>query len=82
MVVEAIARNTPLVVNRHPALEEYLGAEYPLFFDDFHDIRELLSDSMRIRRAWRYICEMNKTWLSASSFAENVANFVNQVSDL
>jgi hypothetical protein len=82
VVVEAIARNTPLVVNRHPALEEYLGAEYPLFFDDFHDIRELLSDSMRISHAWRYIREMNKTWLSASSFAENVANFVNQVSGL
>lgn len=80
VVVEAIARNTPLVLNRHPALEEYLGAEYPLFFDDIRDVRELLSDPTRIEHAWGLISEMDKTWLSASSFADNVVKFVNQVS--
>jgi len=82
VVVEAVARNTPLVVNRHPALEEYLGADYPLFFDDISNVRELLSDPARIRYAWRHISEMDKTWLLASSFADQVVNFVNQVSKL
>ena len=80
VVVEAIARNTPLVVNRHPALEEYLGADYPLFFDQFTAVRELLSDPIRIRSACQYMHSLDKRWLSATLFADNVVNFVNRVS--
>ena len=29
VVVECIARNTPIIVNRHPAVVEYLTADYP-----------------------------------------------------
>lgn len=32
-VVECIARNTPLLIRRSPAAEDYLGPAYPLFFD-------------------------------------------------
>jgi hypothetical protein len=80
-VVEAIARCTPLVVNRHPALEEYLGVDYPLFYDDLRDVRGLLQDPARIRQAWRHLCEMDRRWLSASSFAEDVVDFVHSVSN-
>ena len=31
-VVECIVRNTPLIVNRYPALEELLGKDYPGFY--------------------------------------------------
>ena len=31
-IIECIARGTPLLVNRLPAVEEYLGADYPLYF--------------------------------------------------
>ena len=33
LVVECIASETPLIINRLPALEEYLGFDYPLFTD-------------------------------------------------
>jgi Polysaccharide pyruvyl transferase len=33
-VVECIVRNTPLIVNRFPALEEVLGEDYPGFYPD------------------------------------------------
>ena len=79
-VVEAIARCTPLLVNRHPALVEYLGSEYPLFFDELRDLRTLLQDSARIRQGWRYLVEMDKSWLSASSFAHEVLSFIHDVS--
>ena len=42
-VVECIVRNTPLVVNRLPALEEYLGKDYPLFFDRIEDATGLFA---------------------------------------
>jgi hypothetical protein len=42
-VVECIVRNTPLVVNRLPALEEYLGKDYPLFFDSIEEAGRLFA---------------------------------------
>jgi hypothetical protein len=41
VVIECIARNTPLVVNRHPAVVEYLGPDYPLFFDRIEELFDL-----------------------------------------
>jgi hypothetical protein len=31
-VVECLARGTPLLINKIPAVEEYLGADYPLYY--------------------------------------------------
>jgi len=81
-VVEAIARCTPLLLNRHPALEEYLGAHYPLFFDELKDVPALIEDPARIRDAWRYLFEMDKSWMSANSFAQDVRDFVHKVSTI
>ena len=32
-IVECILTGTPIILNRHPAIEEYLGKDYPLYFD-------------------------------------------------
>ena len=50
-VIECVARGTPIVVCRHPAVEEYLGTDYPLFFDDYHQISDLVSDAGRLKEA-------------------------------
>jgi hypothetical protein len=55
-VIECLARNTPLLVNRHPAVIEYLGPDYPLYFDDLgHATRLLNSDDLR--RGHEYLCQ-------------------------
>ena len=33
-IIECIIRNTPIIVNRHPAAVELLGQNYPLFFEN------------------------------------------------
>ena len=33
-VLECIVRNTPIIVNKHPAVVELLGEDYPLYKDD------------------------------------------------
>ena len=50
-VIESIARGTPIVVCRHPAVEEYLGSDYPLFFDELDQVPKLLMDASRIEAA-------------------------------
>jgi hypothetical protein len=78
-IVEAIARSTPLLVNRHPAIEEYLGRGYPLFFEELREVRGILADPARMREAWQYLLQMDKEWLSITNFARDVAGFVRSV---
>ncbi len=43
LVLECIVRNTPILINRLPALEEILGFNYPFFYDNIEDIPESLN---------------------------------------
>jgi hypothetical protein len=67
VVVETMARCTPLLVNRHPAVVEYLGKDYPMFFDDVQDCPRLL-ESDSIIRTHEYLKNMDKGFLSVRGF--------------
>jgi hypothetical protein len=54
-VVECLARGTPLLVNRLPAVEEYLGSEYPLYYEDLGDAAKKMMDLGRLRGAHEYL---------------------------
>ena len=74
VTLECIARATPVIVNRHPAAVEYLGADYPLFYDDWREIAALLS-SDRVQAAHEYLCR-----LAVDRF--RVAHFRNEIADV
>jgi len=77
-IVEAIARTTPVVVNRHPATEEYLGKDYPLLYDDISQVHNMLTPD-NIISAHRYLKKMDRSWLSAKYFADQVEEFIRRV---
>lgn len=77
-IVECIARSTPVIVNRHQALEEYLGPDYPLFYDDFAQAKTLVEPS-RIEAAHEHLKAMDRSWLSASAWR---ASFESAVLDV
>lgn len=54
-VIECIARATPIVVCRHPAVEEYVGRDYPLFYDRVDQIARLVGDRSRIAAAHAWL---------------------------
>jgi hypothetical protein len=58
-VVECLARGTPLLVNRLPAVEEYLGRDYPLYYAHLQDAADQALDLGRLRAAHQYMltCE-------------------------
>jgi hypothetical protein len=70
-VLECIVRNTPIVVNRHPAIVEMLGPHYPLYYGDNYgkissaamdsDIEKLLTDTINIKHAYKYLLHMDKS---------------------
>jgi len=75
-VIECIARTTPILINRLPALEEYLGPDYPLFFDDLAMAGRHLADLARIEAAHHHLAGMDRSWLSGEAFAGTIETFL------
>lgn len=75
-ILDCIVRNTPVIVNRHPAAVEYLGPHYPLFFDHPEQIPYLVR---RAEEAHIYLKNVNKTWIQGEYF---VAQLVHGLKDL
>jgi hypothetical protein len=73
VVVDCIARATPLLINRHPALEEYLGPDYPLFYDDLEQAAQLLHDDEALIAASRHMqMERIRGPLSPDNFRQSL----------
>ncbi|MFW6731883.1 MAG: hypothetical protein ACODUE_09155 [Synechococcus sp.] len=76
-IIECIARGTPCLVPRHPAILEYLGLSYPLYYDRYQDIPKLLEESSRIRDA-QAIMQGNycQSVISPSRFVASFSEFL------
>ena len=73
-VVECISRNTPIIVNRLPGLEEYLGRSYPLFYDTPEEGAELITKNEMIQKAVKYLESHSlKSHLTPEAFLKNFA---------
>ncbi len=72
-VAECLARCTPLLVNRLPAVEEYLGGEYPLFYETLDEAAALALDRGAITAAHEHLRGSPvRERLSAEAFRRDV----------
>lgn len=75
-VIECIARNTPILVNRHPAIVEYLGSDYPLYFEsnNFNEI----PNRDQIIKAHEYLASTSsiKDQISSEKFIFDLVTFL------
>ena len=78
-VIECISRNTPLIINKIPAVVEYLGEEYPLYFYNSEDVKFMIEDHDLILKAHQYLKNMNKNFLSLTKFISDTNNAVESV---
>lgn len=68
LLVECIVRQTPILIRRHPATIEYLGENYPFFFDNIEQASLMATDMELINRTHEYM----KTEIDVHQFtAEN-----------
>ena len=74
-IIECIVRNTPIIVNRLPAVVEYLGVEYPLYYDSIDQVEGLLTID-NITKSYNYLFSMNKSDLSFDSFNKILFNSI------
>lgn len=75
VIVEALARCTPILVNRHPALIEYLGSDYPMFFDDVKECPDLLHPA-NVAKTYEYITAMDKSFLKIDNFTQQFSKWI------
>ena len=66
-VLECIVRNTPLIVNRTPGVVEYLGEDYPLYFDNLEEVDSLL-DLEKLKSGHEYLKNMYKEDITMEHF--------------
>lgn len=59
-IVECIATSTPILVNKLPAIVEYLGEDYPLYFRDIRQASSLSRNTDKIIQAHEYLKNNNK----------------------
>jgi hypothetical protein len=71
-VLECIIRNTPIIINKLPAIVEYLGENYPLYFNNLDEVNKLLENNDLILQAHLYLKSMNKSDLSIDYFKKQV----------
>jgi tetratricopeptide (TPR) repeat protein len=74
-IIECIARATPLLVNPLPAVKEYLGEEYPLYFNTLTEAATKALDTSLILETHQYLqsCETRQK-LSAEYFLDSFCN--------
>jgi hypothetical protein len=78
-ILECIVRNTPIIVNKIEPVVEYLGQDYPLYFENLKDVPLLLTDE-KLLEAHTYLCNLNKSEYYINYFCKKVFNiFYNEI---
>ena len=75
-VIECIARNTPIVVNRLPAVEEVLGADYPGLWDTLEQAAAICEDDAIIDACHKHLIALSKSQFHIEQFVKNVMNAI------
>jgi polysaccharide pyruvyl transferase WcaK-like protein len=78
-LIECIARNTPIIINKLPAIVEYLGNDYPLYYNDIDEVPLLLKTNLfhnKIKKAHSYLLNMNKTHIHIDTFIKNLKKII------
>lgn len=75
-VIECMARNTPLIINRHPAVAELLGVDYPGFYDTLGEALRYLHDEQKLRECYEYMLHLDKTPLYIDTFKQQFIDLI------
>lgn len=83
-IIECIVRNTPIIINKHPAVIEILGESYPLYYSDESDnyfqisneVYDLLKDGNKIKQAYKYLKTQNKSRFNITTFVTNFIKLI------
>ena len=77
-ILEAIAMNIPIIVNKLSAVVEYLGENYPLYFQNINEIPNLLTIE-KLQEATTYLSLLDKRKYSYQQFFSIFHKIIHQL---
>lgn len=80
-VIEAIVRNTPILINKLPGTVELLGEKYPFYYENLYQAREMSNDLKLIEKTTDYLRSMNKNRFDINTFI-NAIRYTPYLSDV
>jgi hypothetical protein len=85
-LLECVMRNTPIIVNRHPAVVEVLGNDYPLYYIipegatlPFPSVHDLLNRPNSVLEAHQYLTKIDKTPFMIETFIKDFMEILRKV---
>jgi hypothetical protein len=82
-ILECITSNTPIFVTRCPGAEEYLGTDYPMFFDSTQHLNELIADREMVlalvKLTHEYLLKLDKSKLTYKKFYSDIIKIINNI---
>jgi hypothetical protein len=82
-VLEIIQSNTPAFITRLPATEEYLGKNYPMFYNDIIEVNNILNNrelfNKKYTETYNYLKDMDKSHLTYERFYSDLLKIINNV---
>ena len=81
VILECIKTNCPIVINRLPPVEAYLGKEYPLFFDNVNDINKDFINDDKIITAHKYLQNLDKSRFTVDYFISYINKQLSKLSE-
>ena len=67
-VTDCISRNIPLLINAHPAIIEYLGDDYPFYYNTIESANRKINDIELIKKTHYYLKNLNKKPFDINNF--------------
>jgi len=75
IILECLKFNTPFITRYNKSIEEYVGYDYPLYFENINEL-ELLTDEniffTAVKDAHEYLKKMDKTHIELMSFNKKI----------
>lgn len=72
-IIECIVRNTPILINKLEPVVEYLGEDYPLYYENINEIEKILTIE-NVIKAGEYLQKKDKNFLSIEYFIDSFKN--------
>jgi len=77
LICECISFCNPIILNRHSSFEDYLGKDYPMFYDDINDIPKLITEE-NINESSKYLLKIREK-ISYELFIINFKSIIKSI---
>lgn len=78
-IIECIIRTTPILLNPVGGATEYLGLDYPLYFNNLEELSCKLKDVNLLISAHYYLKSLDKKFLTFESFISTINQTISQM---